>query len=61
MTSEEFYEKYQQGETEDDFDTNDWAGWYETKLKLEDEKADPSKTTLKLVNRFEFKRKSGKC
>jgi hypothetical protein len=58
MKSESFYEKYLRGKTEDDFEMNDWAGWYETKLALEEEKIDPRKTTLKHIKRFEFKRES---
>jgi len=61
MKSKDFYEKYQQGETEDDFETNDWAGWYEIKLKLEEDKVDPRTTTLKLVERIDFQREPGKC
>jgi len=61
MKSEDFYEKYLKGETADDFEMNDWAGWYETKLALEEDNVDPGKTTLKHVKRFEFKRRSNKC
>ena len=58
MKSENFYEKYLKGKTEDDFEMNDWAGWYETKLALEKDNVDPSKTTLKRVKRFKFKRET---
>ena len=47
MTSEEFYEKWQRGETEDEPEINEWAGFYKLKLALEKEGEDPAKATFK--------------
>jgi len=54
MTSEEFYEKWQRGETEDVPEINQWAGLYKTKLLLARDGLDPAKTTYKLHKKIEF-------
>ena len=47
ITSEEFYEKWQRGETEDEPEINEWAGFYKLKLALEEEGKYPAKATFK--------------
>jgi len=46
MTSEEFYEKWQRGETEDEPELNEWAGFYRLKLSLKEEGKDPTEATF---------------
>jgi hypothetical protein len=46
IKSEEFYEKWLNGETEDDFEMNEWAGFYKLKLALIRDGEDPSKATF---------------
>jgi len=58
MTSEEFYEKWQRGETEDEPELNEWAGIYKTKQLLERDGLDPSKISRKLYKKIEFVRES---
>jgi len=58
MTSEEFYNKWARGETEDTPEINEWAGYYKTKLLLERDGLDPAKTTFKLHKKIEFVRES---
>ena len=47
MSSEEFFEKWEQGKTEDEPEINEWAGFYKLKLALEQEGEDPAKATFK--------------
>jgi len=47
MTSEEFFEKWEHGKTEDEPEFNEWAGFYKLKLALEEEGEDPAKATFK--------------
>lgn len=56
LKSEDFYEKWQRGETEDAPDINEWAGFYKTKLKLEQDGIDPSETTFKLFKKIKFEK-----
>ncbi len=46
ITSDDFYQKWLQGKTDDDPDLNEWAGFYKLKLVLEEEGEDPSKATF---------------
>lgn len=56
MTSKEFYDRWQRGETEDIPEINEWAGYYKTKLLLQKEGLDPAETTFKLHKRIEYMR-----
>lgn len=58
MTSEEFYDKWKRGETDDIPEINEWAGYYKTKMLLERDGLDPSKTRFKLHKKIEFVRES---
>jgi bifunctional DNA-binding transcriptional regulator/antitoxin component of YhaV-PrlF toxin-antitoxin module len=58
MSSGEFYEKWQRGETEDIPEVNEWAGYCKTKQLLERDGLDPAKTTYKLYKKIEFVRES---
>lgn len=42
MTSEEFYQKLQNGELDEDPELNEWAIYYSVKLELEEKGKDPS-------------------
>jgi len=58
MSSEEFFDQWQRGETEDIPEVNEWAGFYKTKQLLERDGLDPAKTTYKLHKQIEFVRES---
>jgi len=47
MSSDEFYELYEKGQTEDTPDLNDWALFCSLKLTLEEKAEDSSKVTFK--------------
>ncbi len=47
MSSEEIYQKLQNGELDEDPELNDWAIYYSIKLELEEQGKDPSKATFK--------------
>ena len=46
MKSEDFFEKWQNGETEDDPDLNEWAGLYKLKLIMIRDGENPSQATF---------------
>jgi len=56
ITSDDFYQKWLQGKTDDDPDLNEWAGFYKTKLQLEEEGSDPAKATFKPIKKITFER-----
>jgi hypothetical protein len=47
MKSEDFFEKWQNGEIEDDPELNEWAGFYKLKLAMVRDGEDPSQATFK--------------
>ena len=49
MTSEEFYQKLQNGELDEDPELNEWAIYYSIKLELEEKGKDPSRATFESV------------
>ncbi|MBC8186171.1 hypothetical protein H8E88_34240 [candidate division KSB1 bacterium] len=56
ISSKDFYEKWQRGETDDDPELNEWAGFYQTKLELEKEGIDSAKATFKPFKKILFER-----
>ena len=53
MTSEEIYQKLQNGELDEDPELNEWAIYYSIKLELEEEGKDPSKATFEPITNDE--------
>jgi len=49
MSSEEFYQKLQNGELDEDPELNEWAIYYSIKLELEGKGKDPSEATFEPV------------
>jgi len=47
LSSEDFYEQWQQGQSEDTPEMNDWALFCSLKVALEEKGEDPSKATFK--------------
>lgn len=50
MTSEEFYQKLQDGELDEDPELNEWAIYYAIKLELEEKGKDPSEATFEPID-----------
>lgn len=47
ISSEEFYQKLQNGELDEDPELNEWAIYYSLKLELEEQGKDPTRATFK--------------